>query len=53
MVTGEKGDISNLCQFDWYQWCYFREQISAFPLARAVLRRVLGPAKDERNEMVQ
>ena len=30
-VTGEEADISNLCQFDWYQWCYFREQKSDFP----------------------
>ena len=52
-VTGEEGDISNLCQFDWYQWCYFREKKSAFPLAREVLRRVLGPAKGEGNEMAQ
>ena len=20
---GEQGDISNLCQFRWYDWCYF------------------------------
>ena len=52
-VTGEEGDISNLCQFDWYQWCYFREKKSAFPLAREVLRRVLGPAKGEGNERAQ
>ena len=23
LVTGEEGDISNLCQFSWYEWEYF------------------------------
>ena len=22
---GEQSNISNLCQFQWYNWCYFRE----------------------------
>ena len=27
MVTlGEEGDISNLCYFQWFEWCYFRDQ---------------------------
>ena len=52
-VTDEEGDISNLCQFDWYQWCYYREKKSYFPLAREVLGRVLGPAKREGNEIAQ
>ena len=21
-LTGEEGDISNLCQYKWYDWCY-------------------------------
>lgn len=52
-VTGEPGDISNLCQFDWYGWCYFRDQKVAFPNTKEVLGRVLGPAKGEGNEMAQ
>ena len=23
---GIEGDISNICQFDWYEWCYYREE---------------------------
>ena len=23
-ITGEYGDIFNLCQFYWYEWCYYR-----------------------------
>ena len=48
-VTGEEADISNLCQFDWYEWCYIREQKDPFPMHREVLGRVLGPAKGEGN----
>ena len=22
---GNQGDISNICQFGWYDWCYLRE----------------------------
>ena len=25
VTTGEEGDISSLCQFGWYEWCYFHE----------------------------
>ena len=52
-VTGEEGDISNLCQFDWYEWCYYREHTGNFPFDREILGRVLGPAKGEGNEMAQ
>jgi hypothetical protein len=31
-LTGEEGDISNLCQFKWYKWCYYREHKDGFPL---------------------
>jgi hypothetical protein len=52
-TTGEEGDISNLCQYKWYDWCYFRDQKQKFPFNREVLGRVLGPAKGEGNEMAQ
>ena len=52
-ITGEEGDISNLCQFSWYEWCYYREHIAGFPLQREVLGRVLGPSKGEGNKMAQ
>jgi hypothetical protein len=42
-----------LCQYKWYAWCYFREQKQRFPFNREVLRRVIGPAKGEGNEMAQ
>lgn len=52
-TTGEEGDISNLCQYKWYEWCYFRDQTAPFPYNKEVLGRVLGPARGEGNEMAQ
>jgi hypothetical protein len=53
MLTGTEGDISNLCQYGWYDWCYYREQKAKFPFNREVLGRVLGPAKGGGNKMAQ
>ena len=53
MTIGEEGDISNLCQYGWHEWCYYREQKAAFPHNKEVLGRVLGPAHGEGNEMAQ
>ena len=50
---GEMGDISNLCQFGWYEWCYFRQHNAGFPQMQEVLGRCLGPTKNEGNEMCQ
>ena len=51
---GSQGDISNLCNYDWYDWCYYREEgTNAFPFSKEILGRVLGPSKNEGNEMAQ
>jgi hypothetical protein len=50
---GEMGDISNLCQFGWYEWCYFRQNTAGFPHNKEVLGRCLGPTKNDGNEMCQ
>ena len=52
-IFGEEGDISNVCQFGWYDWCYFRDQGSGFPHPKEFLGRVLGPAKDAGSLMTQ
>ena len=52
-LTGEEGDISAICKYGWYEWCYFREQKELFPFNREVLGRILGPATGEGNEMAQ
>ena len=52
-TMAEEGDISSLCQFGWYEWCYYCEHTAAFPNNREVLGRVLGPVRGEGNEMAQ
>ena len=52
-TLAEEGDISSLCQFGWYEWCYYCEQMAGFPHNHEVLGRVLGPARGECNEMAQ
>ena len=53
VLTGDEGDISSLCQFGWYKWCYYRDHTEKFPFNKEVLGRILGPAKGEGNEMAQ
>ena len=53
VTTPDEGNISNLCQYGWYEWCYFRDQTAAFPNNKEVLGRVLGPARGAGNEMAQ
>ena len=50
---GEMGDISNLCQWSWYEWVYFRQGKAKFPYLKEELGRCLGPCKNEGNEMCQ
>jgi len=53
-MFGHHGDISNICQFGWYDWCYFREEGKVqFPFQKEQLGRVLGPLKNKGNEMSQ
>ena len=53
MTLGEEGDISNLCNFGWYEWCYSCDGSNDFPYPEEVLGKVLGPAKNAGNEMCQ
>ena len=52
-TLAEECDISSLCQFGWYEWCYYHEQTTAFPHNCEVLGWILGPARGEGNEMAQ
>ena len=56
ITTGTQGDISNLCRFAWYDWCYYKEaseKATIFPNQKESLGRILGPSKNEGNEMAQ
>ena len=48
----DEGDISNLCDFVWFDWCYYCNH-KDFPQQQERLGRVLGPANNEGNEMAQ
>ena len=53
-TLGIQGDISNLCNFSWYDWCYYREEGKhQFPFQKYLLGRVLGPTKNEGDSMAQ
>ena len=51
-ILGDSGDISNLCQYEWFEWCKYRDS-SDFPRQEMKLGRVLGPAKNHSNQMSQ
>ncbi len=42
----------NICNFGWYEWIYYRDH-GSFPENKEKLGRVLGPCKNEGNEMAQ
>jgi len=45
-MTGETSDISQFCEFAFYDWIMFCDQPVAFPDDNPVLGRYLGPAID-------
>ena len=52
-TLGDTGDISNICQFKWYEWVYSTDEISSFPSSKKELGHCLGPVKGEGSEMAQ
>lgn len=43
---GKQANISNISKFDWYGWCYYRdESATEFPFQNRKLGRVLSPLK--------
>ena len=52
-VFGREPDISNLCQYKYFDWCYYREHASKFPYPSEMLGRVLGPSYGHGNKMCQ
>ena len=53
VMTGEMTDISNLCNFQWYEWIKFRKPGEQFPFPTEWLGRCLGPALNKGNAMSQ
>jgi len=46
IMTGDTADISHICEFAWYDWVMFRDNIPTFPDDKLILGRYLGPATD-------
>jgi hypothetical protein len=46
VMSGETSDISQFCEFAFYDWIMFRDQPVAFPDDNPVLGRYLRPAID-------
>ena len=39
-------DISNICEYDWYEWVMLRDNTTSYPDDKQTLGRYLGPATD-------
>ena len=52
-LTGQHIDISNLCEFGWYEWVQFRYDNNQFPEPHVHLGRSLGPAEHAGKVMSQ
>ena len=46
IMSGKTSDISQFCEFEWYDWVYFRDSAVSFPEDKLVLGRYLGPSID-------
>jgi hypothetical protein len=45
-MTGSTADISHICEFGWYDWVMFRDNLPTFPDNKLILGRYLGPGTD-------
>ena len=45
-MTGQTADISNLCEYKWFQWVMYYDPPSSFPDNKMLFGRYLGPATD-------
>jgi len=44
-TKGTVPDISDICEFPWYSWVYYRDHAASFPYYNERLGRYLGPAE--------
>jgi hypothetical protein len=45
-MSGNTAKISHRCEFGWYGWVMFRDNVPAFPDVKLTLGQYLGPATD-------
>ena len=46
IMIGQTADISNICEYYWYEWVTFLDNVTSYPVDRRTLGRYLGPAID-------
>ena len=46
LMSEQTGDISHICEFEWFQWVMFYEPTSSYSDDKAQIRRWLGPIDD-------
>ncbi len=46
IMTGSTANISHMCEFGWYDWVMFRDNVPTFPDVKLTLGQYLGPATD-------
>ncbi len=44
IMTGSTTNISHTCEFGWYDWVMFRDNVPMFPDVKLTLGQFLGPA---------
>ncbi len=44
IMTDSTANISHICEFGWYDWVMFRDNLPTFPYNKLILGRYLGPA---------
>ena len=45
-MHGMSADISDICEFEFYEWVMFNDSQATFPETKFQVRRWLGPAID-------
>jgi hypothetical protein len=46
IMTESTANICHICEFGWYDWVMFRDNVPTFPEVKLTLGRYLGPATD-------
>ncbi len=44
IMTSSTANISHICEFGWYDWVMFRDNVPTFPDIKLILGQYLGPA---------
>ena len=45
-MKGTTANISQICEYEWYEWVMFRDYPHQYPKEKMILGRYLGPSMD-------